>query len=136
MKKVNIRMHLRRFAGTVFHVVGVGDDQPSALFHHIIDQLGYGYTGTIGRIDLIDVDHFGARHHFLHIFAGFKMSLAPTVVIVGPDEEQPKDIGFFSCRCRTVCHKHKCKKKTDDCNTVIRFFHHRISSLIVGMAKS
>ena len=136
MNKINIRMQGCRFAGTVFHVVGSGEDQLGTFFHHIVNQLGNGYPRTIGRINLVYIDHLGARHHFLDIFACLKMSLTPAVVVVRPDQKQSKNIGFFIGRYRTACRNQETKNKTEGCETVNRFFHHRISSLIVWNEKS
>ena len=97
-------MHCRRLTGTVFHVVGVGDNQLGAFFHHIVNQLRNGDSGTICRIDLVNINHLAARHHFFDILGAIIMGLAPAMVVIGPDKKQPEDIGFFRCQYRSICH--------------------------------
>ena len=90
MQEIDLRVLARGLAGTVLHVVGVGDDEPRPLLDHVVHQLGDGDTLAIGRVDLVDVEHFRARDRFLNVPAGLVMRLAPTVIVVGADQQQPE----------------------------------------------
>ena len=80
-------MPARRLTGSVFHVVGVGDDELRPLLDHAVHQLRDRHPLSIRRVDFIDVDHLGPRNLFFHVPSGLVVRLAPAVVVIRADED-------------------------------------------------
>ena len=80
------------FAAAVLHVVRAGDNQLGALAHEVFHDLGNGQTGAISRIDLVQVDHLRSGKLFFNVLATFKVSLAPTLVVVRTNHQQAENV--------------------------------------------
>ena len=110
MNEENIRVHYGCLAHTVFHIIGVADDLFCSFGDQIVHQVGHCNAGTVGRVDLVDINHFTAGHRFFYLPGRLKMGLAPAVIIGRADHEQTKGKGCVCC-IRRQAEQYQCQAK-------------------------
>jgi hypothetical protein len=54
----------RRLPGASFMSSELAIISLAPFFHHIVNQLGDGYAGPIGRVDFVDIKSFWSRELF------------------------------------------------------------------------
>ncbi|EKD35740.1 MAG: hypothetical protein ACD_75C01798G0001, partial [uncultured bacterium] len=90
--ELHLRMHGRGLADAVLHVIGVADDQFGTLADQIVNQHRDGDAGTVGRVDLVDVEHLCAGQNLFHGLASLEVGLTPAVVIGRPHHQQAEGV--------------------------------------------